>query len=252
MKKLIMLALACAALAYAAEDTRVQKIVPITTGDTTQIFMTVANVMASMPIKIQMYQNTLVLNGTQESVTSAEQLIKNLMSAAPRERNIEITGYIILASVDWKSEQGHNLPAGGGVANMPADLDPVLKQFRSLLNYKAFHVLDTIILRGRENSIMTSSGFLAVPGVPGSTGATVEFRVQRPSVTEDVVHLKDLNLNVRIPTTNVNDKGAVYSNEVRISTDADVKAGQKVAIGKASVDANGDALILVVSAKVVD
>jgi hypothetical protein len=243
MKKLIMLAFACAALGYA--DDRVQKIVPITTGDTAQIFSTVANVMASMPIKIQIYQNTLVLNGTQESVTAAEQLIKNLMSAAPRERNIEITGYIILASVDSKS----NLLPGGGAASMPADLDPVLKQFRSLLNYKAFHVLDTIILRGRENSGMSSGGFLAVPG---STGATADFRVQRPSVTEDVVHLKDLNLNVRIPTSRVNDKGNVITNDVRISTDADVKAGQKVAIGKASVDANGDALILVVSAKVVD
>jgi hypothetical protein len=236
MKKLIMLALACAALGYA--DDRVQKIVPITTGDTFQIYGTVASVMASMPIKIQMYQNTLVLNGTQESVTAAEQLIKNLMSAAPRERNIEITGYIILA----------NVQAGDGGANMPADLDPVLKQFRSLLNYKSFRVLDTIILRGRENSGMSSGGFLALPG---TTSATADFRVQRPSVTEDIVHLKDLNLNVRITTTRVNEK-AVTMNEVRISTDADVKAGQKVAIGKASVDANGDALILVVSAKVVD
>jgi hypothetical protein len=241
MKKLIMLALACA-LAY-AEDTRVQKIVPITNGDTREILLTVANVMAAMPVKIQQYQNTLVLNGTQESVTAAEQLIKNLMSAAPRERNIEITGYIVLASVEAKP----------GPANMPADLDPVLKQFRSLLNYKSFHVLDTIILRGRENSGMSSGGFLAVPGVQqGSTGATVDFRVQRPSVTDDVVHLKDLNLSVRIPTAHVNEKGIVINNDVRISTDADVKAGQKVAIGKASVDANGDALILVVSAKVVD
>jgi hypothetical protein len=243
MKKLIMLALACAALGYA--DDRVQKIVPITTGDTFQIYGTVASVMANMPIKVQMYQNTLVLNGTTESVTAAEQLIKNLMSAAPRERNIEITGYIILASVDWKS----NLLPGGGAANMPADLDPVLKQFRSLLNYKAFHVLDTIILRGRENSGMGSSGFLAVPG---AAGATVDFRVQHPSVTDDVVHLKDLNLNVRIPTGRANQMGNMITNDVHIGTDTDVKAGQKVAIGKASVDANGDALILVVSAKVVD
>jgi hypothetical protein len=239
MKKLIMLALACATLAYAAEDARVQKIVPIPTGDTMQIFSTVANVMATMPVKIQMYQNTLVLNGTQEAVTAAEQLIKNLMSSAPREHNIEITGYIVLATA-----QG-----GDGSANMPADLDPVLKQFRSLLNYKAFRVLDTVILRGKENSGMGSSGFLAVPG---AAGATADFNVQRPSVTDDIVHLKNLNLNVRIPTTRVNDKGSVITSDVRISTDTDVKAGQKVAIGKASVDANGDALILVVSAKVVD
>jgi hypothetical protein len=50
----------------------------------------------------------------------------------------------------------------------------------------------------------------------------------------------------------VNDRGNMITNDVHISTDADVKAGQKVAIGKASVDANGDALILVVSANVVN
>jgi hypothetical protein len=239
MKKLIVLALACAALGYAADDTRVQKIVPITTGDTGQIFNTVSNVLATMPVRIHAYQNTIVLNGSAEAVAAAEQLIKNLMTSAPRERNIEITGYIILATTQ----------AGDGSANMPADLDPVLKQFRSLLNYKSFRVLDTVILRGKENSGMGSSGFLAVPG---AAGAMADFKVERPSVTDDVVHLKKLNLMVRIPTTRVNTNGDVITNYVTISTDADVKAGQKVAIGKASVDANGDALILVVSAKVVD
>ena len=239
MKKLIMLALACASLTYAADDKFVQKIIPITTGDSMQILLTVRNVMVGMPVRIEWYQNTIIVNGFPDAVTAAEQLIKNLTSSAPRERNIEITGYIVLATTQ----------AADGSGSMPADLDPVLKQFRSLLNYKGFRVLDTVILRGRENSGMGSSGFLAVPG---AAGATADFRVQRPSVTDDVVHLKDLNLNVHIPTTRMNEKGIVINNEVRISTDADVKAGQKVAIGKASVDGNGGALILVVSAKVVD
>ena len=249
MKKLMMLALVCAALVHAAEQTQVQKIVPITSGDVLQIYSTVGNVMLNMPVRVQMYQNTLVLNGTPEAVAAAEQLIKNLMSTAPRVHNIEITGYIVLASVDGKSEQGRNLPPGEGITNIPADLDPVLKQFRSLLNYKAFHVLDTLILRGKENSGMGTSGFLAVPG---SAGATAEFRVQHPSVTEDVVHLKDMWLNVKIPTGHTDPKGNMIYSDVRIGTDTDVKAGQKVAIGKASVDEKGDALILVVSAKVVD
>jgi hypothetical protein len=239
MKKLIMLALACTALTCKAEDTLVQKIIPVTQGDTGQISSTVRDLMGSMPVAIRTYQNNIVLNGKPEAVAAAEQLIKNLMSAAPRERNVEITGYIVLA----------NVQGGDGSASVPADLDPVLKQFRSLLNYKTFRVLDTLILRGRENSFMTLGGFLAVPG---AAGATADFHVQRPSVTDDVVHLKELSLTVRIPTQRVSEKGNVITSDVRISTDADVKAGQKVAIGKASVDANGDALILVVSAKVVD
>ena len=239
MKKWMMLALACAGLAYAAEEPRAQKIVPVTSGDTGNIYRTIEAVMQGTSLRITAYQNTIVLNGPPDLVASAEQLIKNLMSSAPRERNIEVSGYIILASVEAKAEP----------ANMPPDLDPVLKQFRSLLNYKSFRVLDTLILRGKENSGMGTTGFLTVPG---SQAGTSDFRVQRPTVTDDVIHLKDLMLRVIIPTGFNDNQGRPNVHEVHISTDADVKAGQKVAIGKASVDPNGDALILVVSAKVVD
>ncbi|SRR5579872_595334 len=239
MKKWMMLALACAGLACAAEEARVQKIVPVTTGDAQQIYGTLITVMNNMPLQFQRYQNTIVLNGTPEAVASAEQLIKNMMSMSPRERGIEITGSIILASAEAKPDS----------ASMPADLDPVLKQFRSLLNYKSFRVLDTLILRGKENSGMGTTGFLTIPG---SQPGTSEFRVQHPAVTDEIIHLKDLMLRVMIPTGFHDVKGDPGFHEVRIATDADIKAGQKVAIGKASVDANGDALILVVSAKVVD
>ena len=239
MKKWMMLALACAGLGYAAEEPRAQKIVPVTTGDTTNIYRTVESVMQGTPLHITAYQNTIVLNGPPDLVASAEQLIKNLMSSAPRERNIEVSGYIVLASVESKPE----------AANMPPDLEPVLKQFRSLLNYKSFRVLDTLILRGKENSGMGTTGFLTVPG---SQAGTSDFRVQRPTVTDDIIHLKDLMLRIMIPTGYNNVKGDPGYHEVHIATDADVKAGQKVAIGKASVNEKGDALILVVSAKVVD
>jgi len=191
------------------------------------------------PLRLTTVQNNIVLSGSEDAVAATEQLIKMLDVPEPKLCDIEVTGYIILAT--------HQAAGEGGP--MPAELEPVLKQFRSLLMYKGFRVLDTIILRGKENSAMNSGGFLALPG---ATGATTDFQVQRPTVSDDVVHLKDLHLLVRLPTGRVNDKGNIITNDVHIGTDADVKAGQKVAIGKASVDANGDALILVVSANVVN
>jgi hypothetical protein len=238
MKKLMVITLACAALAYAADETRVQKVVPIKIGDANQVFQTVRDVMAGQ-INVKLYENSVVLNGTAEAVAAAEQLIKNLESSAPRERDVDVTGYIILASTQ----------AGEGSGAVPADLEPVLKQFRSLLNYKSFRVLDTIILRAKENSQAHSGGFLALPNVP-APGATVGFRVGRATITDDVVHLKDLNLGVEVPTTT--NKGEVVNRGISLGTDADVRVGQKVAIGKASVDTAGDALILVVSANVVN
>jgi hypothetical protein len=238
MKKLMVLALAFAALACAADETRVQKIVPVKNGDVLQVYSTVRDVMNGMPIAIRMYQNNVILNGTSEAVAAAEQLIKNLETSVPRERDIDVTGYIILASIQ----------AGEGGGSVSADLEPVLKQFRSLLNYKSFRVLDTIILRVKENSQARSGGFLALPNAASSVN--VEFSIERTTVTEDIVHLKNLKFIARVPATG--NKGEIMLRDVFITTDADIKPGQKVAIGKASVDSAGDALILVISATVVN
>ncbi len=65
---------------------------------------------------------------------------------------MEITGYIVLAS-----------PEGPGAGGLPSDLDAVLKQFRNVLNYKSFRVLDTLILRAKEGTQAHSMGLLALP-----------------------------------------------------------------------------------------
>src|SRR5260370_18671389 len=96
MKKLVLVALACAALAY-AEDKRVQKIVPVTHGETGQIFQTVRDLMGGTGILVKTYQNNIVLSGMPEAVAAAEQLIKNLENAAPRHRTLECTGYTLLS-----------------------------------------------------------------------------------------------------------------------------------------------------------
>lgn len=240
MKRLLTFFL-FAVLAFAEQ--RASKIIPVKNVDANRLAnkigeLTLANISGPSGLRMTTVQNNIVLSGPDDAVAAAEQLIKALDVAEPKLRTIEVAGYIVLGMQQ----------AGDGGA-MPADLDPVLKQFRSLLSYKNFRVLDTIILRGKENSYMSSDGFLALPG---SAGATADFTVQHPGVTDDIVHLKNLALTVHIPTTRVNDKGHVITTDVRIATDADVKAGQKVAIGKASVDSAGDALILVISAKVVD
>lgn len=237
MKRMIVLALTFAVLACAEENHGpVQKIIPVKNGNVGQVYQAVHDVLAGTPVTVNIYQNNIVLSGTPEMVAAAEQLVKNLESSTPRDRDVEITGYIVLASVQ----------VGDGTAAVPGDLEPVLKQFRSVLNYKSFRVLDTIILRTRENSSSASSnGSLPLPNGPTS-GASVQFNVNKAVVVDDTIQLKGLRLSTGVP-----DNSAPYRSTT-ISTDVDIKAGQKVAIGKAAIDANGDALILVISAKVVD
>ena len=237
MKRLMLVALAFAGLVCAAEETRVQKVIPVKTGDVSQVFQTVRDIMQGQ-VSVKMYQNNVVVSGSTEAVAAAEQLIKNLETSAPRERDIDVTGYIILASTQ----------AGEG-GSAPAELEPVLKQFRSVLNYKSFRVLDTILVRAKEDSPASSGGFLALPNVP-APGASVNFRIDRSTITDDMVHLKLLSLHVDVPATT--NTGQITNRSISLGTDADIKTGQKVAIGKASVDSAGNALILVVSATVVN
>ncbi len=234
--KRLAIALFFSALAFAATT----KVVPIKNMDPDRLMNRLKDLRITEPwshLALTTVQNNIVLTGPDDAVAAAEQIIKALDVPEPKSRDIEITGYIVMASTR----------AGETTAIQP-DLEPVIRQFRNLLNYKSFRVLDTIILRGKEQSYTESTGYLAVPGSPS---AKVVFKVEHPSLSEDVVHLRNLRLQVYAPV--VTAKGEQTSEVLAtIATDADIKAGQKVAIGKASVDANGDALILVVSAKVVD
>src|SRR5579884_3809267 len=228
MSKLIVLVLVCAPLLCAADQPTMQKIVPLKAGDGVDVFATVRDLMHDQ-VSVKMYQNNIVLSGSAEGVAAAEQLIKNLESMASHTRDVELTGYIILASMEPN--------AGGG--STPAELEPVLKQFRTLLNYKSFRVLDTVLLRAKENSEAQAQGFLPLPNAE-PPGASDTFSFRKATVSDDVVHLTNLRLFAGVAYTT--GKGEASMRQVNLQTDADVKIGQKVAIGKASVDAAGDAL----------
>lgn len=241
MRKLLLLMAAVAMLAH-ADESHVQKIVPVKTGDVGQIFGTLRDVLQTLPLKMTVFQNNIILNGTTDAVSAAEQLIKNLeaSSAVDRDRDVEVSGYIVLAAAQ---------PDGNG--SIPADLEPVLKQFRNLLNYKSFRVVDTIILRAKVNSRAQTNGFLNLPNNTQQS-ANEEFDFFRATIIGDVIHLEGLQLNLKIPVPVTPTGPQVEYRNVQLKTDVDIKAGQKVAIGKASIDPAGDAIILVVSAKVVD
>jgi hypothetical protein len=239
MKKLLVVLLAAAAMLAYADETHVQKVVPVKSGDAAQIFTTARDVLQTLTLKMTMYQNNIVLSGSADAVAAAEQLIKNLEASSPVDRDVEISGYIILAAMQ---------PDGTG--GIPADLEPVLKQFRNLLNYKSFRVVDTIILRTREANVAATSGFFNLPN--DTHGASEDFSLERATIAGDVIHLKNLKLRLGIPTPVSPGAPQFEYRNIHLQTDVDIKAGQKVAIGKASIDPAGDAIILVVSAKVVD
>ena len=66
-----------------------------------------------------------------------------------------------------------------------------------------------------------------------------------------MVHLDDLSLQVSTPTRAVDKDNQTIYRRVGIGTNLDAAEGQKVVVGKSNTRGTDDALILVVTAKVV-
>ena len=180
--------------------------------------------------------------GSKEVVAEIEEMIKKL--DVP-QADIELTVYMLLTSTQAE-----------GAAPASPDLDPVLKQLKSVFSYRAYRLLDSFVLRAREGRGADSAGFLSplAANMPGGAQTNYTFSFRNTAISgadkNRVVRLDDVHLRLKIPHAS---SGGVSYSESSIHTDFDVREGQKVVVGKSSlVDGSDGALILVVSAKIVD
>jgi hypothetical protein len=186
------------------------------------------------------------VRGPRESVAAVEEAIKRLDVPAPAAKNIELTAYLLVASEQAVSP-----------SNIPPELQGVIGQLRGVFAYQGFHLLETLVVRSRDGQNGEVSGVVPASSTqPVKTFYNFGFRSAR--ITSDdkgrVIRIDGLRLGARVPiATTVGEKGTQvqYSN-TGVNTDIDVREGQKVVVGKANVDGSRDALILVVTAKVVE
>ena len=248
MKKLIhlaaVLAICCGAL---GAQERIQKVVTIKNGNLGAITRTLRDILPGTNVLVTNDNEHLVLSGPKEAVNSFEEIIKQLDVPPPVKKNIETTVYMLVAT------QGNS---GGAV---PAQLDPVITQLKSVFSYKGFRLLDSFVLRSRDGEHGDTSGF--VPPLPDTNVSPAnkiiyQFKYIRVRIdgsdTSRLVRFDGLNFGIKVPVSS-GPKGEFHYVEAGISTDIDVPEGKKVVVGKTSaVEGADSALILVISAKVVD
>jgi hypothetical protein len=128
------------------------------------------------------------------------------------------------------SEPGNSLPAG---------LQPVVTQLKSVLNYKSFHLVETLLVRvgstyGRALQLQgTLQGVRPVATEAAAYTLTANSTsIQNPDGKTPTLHLT----NMMFTLGNVN-----------ISTNVEIPQGQQVVVGKASMADR--AFILVMNAK---
>ena len=156
-------------------------------------------------------------------------LSPNPLSSSPV--NLELTVYLV---------SGFGQPQAASKDEVPQDLAATLQQLRSVFAYKSYKLLEAITLRGRNFSGSEVAGELP-------DGKYYDFRYVRARIsaeTPHMVHLDSLRLEISWSRARKDQMALV-------STDLDVREGQKTVVGKSAV-AGTDALFLVIVPKVIE
>jgi hypothetical protein len=179
----------------------------------------------------------------------AEEIVKryDVPQAAPSltrpQLGVEIVAHILLAA-----------PKGSSGNALPADLDPVAKQLRSVFGYTDIRLLDSALIRGREarrsDLIGSLSGLMEDQKHPADYRITIRKISVEPSGKANSVALEGFDFSARVPYEVR--AGQFENTNINFSTDLSIPEGQKVVVGKAHVGTTDGALILVLSARVVE
>jgi hypothetical protein len=160
-------------------------------------------------------------------------------TSGPQATNIELTVYLL-----------SGVAQGDTADEVPQDLVPTVKQLRSIFNYKSYKLTESFMLRGRLGGGASAQGIL-----PGSAGIHYEFRYASALASSETSPLIRINALRIVLTNNYYRRGAdgktIPDPLASISTDLDIREGQKTVVGKSSISSTGDALILVIVPKLI-
>jgi hypothetical protein len=140
-------------------------------------------------------------------------------------------------------------------AAVPADIRDVIAQLKSTFTFKDYKMLDVLTLRTRAGSNAETTGILGA----GVNPRLSSFSIRNATVAEDgsTIRIDRMHAGLRIPMgqrttdTKSGTRTSVEYMNTGIDQDVDVKEGQKVVVGRASLEGPEKALFLILTARVV-
>jgi hypothetical protein len=238
--KRVLLALALTAALLPAQPAqgpdyeKIQKLVMVKYADPQAI----ANLLRDFGVDVRPdgRMKVLALSGPRNRVTTAEDAIKQLDVPAAAQKDIELTVYFVVAS-DQPNLTGNPIPV---------DLQSTIQTLKTTFPFKTYLLLDALSLRARSGMGADTSGQIG-------GGRLTTFRVGSASLESDgaMIRLDRLHAGLRIPHTASD--GKLNYIDTGLSTDVvTAKEGQKLVIGRSSLDGPEKALFLVLIAKVIN
>jgi hypothetical protein len=215
------------------QNERVQKLVTLKYADPVAIRNLLRNFGVDLQVDEQM--RVLALSGHRANITTAEEAIKQLDVPGAAQKDIDLTVYFVVGSDDANM-------AGSAI---PADLQSTVATLKSTFPYNTYVMLDVLSLRTRSGESASTSGQL-------SRGRLTTFSLGSASLEGDgtMIQLRNLHAGLRIPNGVDKNGQNVHLDTGPTTGVMDVKEGQKLVIGRSSLNGPDTALFLVLIAKV--
>ena len=238
MKKLaILLLLAATAGLHAEEElTRVFQLKYVSPQSLSNLLGPFGNMRISTVEQLK----AISVRGDTALLTEIENLIQRFDVPPPPVQNIDVTIYLMSAL---------GQPAASAV---PPELEGVVRQLKGMFSYKGYQLIDTQVIRVRAGQGGEASGVInSASKSEIKTISQIKFRSASSSTDEKgrAIRIDNLRVGVKVPVVS---GGKVQYIDTGITTDVDIREGQKVVVGKANMDGSDRASIVVLTAKVVD
>jgi hypothetical protein len=213
---------------------RVQKLVPVKYVDPNAVQLLLMNFGVEM--RADQRLRTVALTGRRSALLTAEEAIKQLDEPGAAQKDIELTVYFVV---------GAEGPSQPDTAAIPQEIQSTVATLKSTFPFKNYYLLDTLGLRSR-------SGVGAEAGGQLTGNRFTSFKIGSVTVEPDgaMIRLDRLHAGLRIP--HQGGDGKLTYIDTGVTTEVvDVKEGQKLVVGRSSLDGPGKALFLVLIAKIV-
>lgn len=244
MKRLILTALLVIAPLIAQDDqkterppAKVQKVFTLKYADPQTLYNLLRVFDVNMFPNAEMH--ALAVTASPQVMQSIEQTIARLDLPAYATKNIDLTMQLVVGS-----------DADTGAGAIPKDLEPVITQLKGTFPFKNYRLLDVLTIRTRERqraSTDSSGGAMQFGSVSKTVSSTFSINSSSLGTDGTSVRLDGLRAQTKIPSETA--PGQFSYQDLTLTTDVDIKEGQKVVIGRHGINRD-QALFLVLSARI--
>jgi hypothetical protein len=167
-----------------------------------------------------------------------EETIRRIDTPPAAEKSADITVYIIEALTTRQAD-----------AKVPAFLDPIVDQLKNTFRYADYRLADTLAARAIVDGRTWLRADAVSEQLPSVTYALRTLPVLVSSTSGRAIRMGGMDFTFNY---SVNYSGGSRSGISRITADVYIPEGQYVVVGKSGTGQPGNAIILVLSAKIID